>query len=264
MPEGPRLRSRRNYVRILVLVVGLALLAAPLWVPALHLDDPTVTYERAAVVVDEVEGISYESDDVPTMRNPISDDLGCTQAFEAYRLCSYERYLQSSNATVPAGWTTGAGDEPAIDDLGRYEYVQLDGETYRPTTIVNESVQSGNGYYRVELVLESVPREEVLDAISVPADSLHGNVPAVVLGVLDDGSAATNRDVEVPATVFEADDGSYYRVYRAGSTPPNDLLSLLEPLLVVLLPGLGLGVLLVIGSDVRASPTEDGRERSER
>lgn len=263
MPEGPRLRSRRNYVRVLVLVVGLALLAAPLWVPALHLDDPTVTYERAEVVTDDGEGIHFANESISGRARPISDEIACTDTWNEYRICAYERYLLG-NVTIPSGWYTSSTDSPREYQQRRSEFVQLGGTTYRPSLVVNESVQNARGMYRIDLSLESVPLERALDEVARDPDTERPRIDPVVREAAKTGVATTHRDIEDLATVFEADDGSYYRVYRAGSTLPNGVLSLLEPLLVVILPGLGLGVLLGIGSDVRASPTEDGRERSER
>lgn len=258
MPSTVRIRTLWEFV--VVGVLALALIAAPLWVPGLHLDEPTVTYERAEVVVDHGAGITYANDSIWPSRTPISEEIGCLRQ-DDYRTCNYEIYLQDSNATVPAGWT----NNPSMvinDDTKRYEFVQFSGETYRTAKVVNESVQDGNGFYRLELALEPVAPETVLSEIARPVDhpgqlASGRDVPDPVVEAARTGSATSREEVEVPPTVFEADDGRYYRVFHVGTMPASPAFALLEALLTVLSTATGLGIVLWLGIQLERSPPEE-------
>lgn len=257
MPDGSRLRSLRAYG--LVLAVGLTLIAAPLWVPALHLDDPTVTYERAEIVANADEGVHHADESRAGRATPISDEIGCTDMQNDYRICGFERYLLG-DVTVPSGWLTTNPNRTTDYQTHRFQFVQIEGQTYRPATVVNESVQRGNGMYRIDLTLESVPPKRALDAVARNPDAERPPVDPVVREAAATGTATSHRDIDDLATVFEVGNGTYYRVYRAGSTPPIGLIAIFDPLLTVFLPGLGLGTLLVIGSDVRTPPPDGDQD----
>lgn len=195
----------------LLALLAIGLLATPLWAPTDDLGDDTYTYERAQVVVDDEDGISYA--DEPRVRGigPISEELGCSTEFPS-RTCAFERLLVE-NETVPTEiytTTTGSTTLPSTD---RYRYVQIDGDAYATRYVANESVTNAQGLYRIDLALEPVSAEDVLERISVDATAEYGDVPDVVAEAAREGSATSHREVTVPQMPIRLDDGTYYRVY---------------------------------------------------
>lgn len=60
MPSDSRITAFHR--DMLLAVVALTLLVAPLWVPAINIGDPTYTYERAQIVLDDEDGITYANE----------------------------------------------------------------------------------------------------------------------------------------------------------------------------------------------------------
>jgi hypothetical protein len=220
----------------LLAVVALALLVAPVWAPALHLDDPAQRYERARVTA-ENGTIEYANESREPTRAPVSDEIACTEPFLQSRGCFFEQYLAEGH-TVPTGvWTTNP-DYGRIGTFERYEYAAPNGSVYRVSYVANESVQNDMGLYRVELALESEPAEEVLHSVSIAAE----RVPDPVRRAAETGVATSHRDIEVPESPVRLDDGTYYRVYEAGETDPSNLASLLDGIVRYGFPLLGLAL----------------------
>lgn len=252
MPSTTLLSSLRRCAIAALLALGL--IAAPLWVPALHLDDPTYEYERASVVIDESDGITYANESSPVVTERLSDDIGCLHSYFDYRLCAFERQL-IGNTTVPSGWYTSNTDARIDSDWGQYRFVQLDGSTYQADTVVNESVTNENGRYRVDLTLEPVAPERVLDTVAVDPSADRSAVDPVVSEAAIEGAATSHRDIDVPATVLEPSEDSYYRVYQAGNSEPAPTGAALSALLFWGSPLVGIGILLLLTRyvDVRYS-----------
>lgn len=241
MPSATALSSPRRVA--LAGLLAVALLGAPIWVPALHLDDPTYTYERLEVVVDEEDGITLVNDSTFPGSEQLSDRLGCTHPLEDYRLCGFERQLQDEG-TVPSGWYTSNPGRGISSAWARYQYLQLNGTTYEAVTRVNESVTNENGLYSVDLALERVDHDAVLDAISRDtAETEALDVHPRVVDAAEEGSATSHEEIDVPATVFAVEDG-YYRVYKADESGPAATGGALSALLYWGCPPLGVWILL--------------------
>lgn len=243
---------------VLYAIVALGLLAAPLWVPALHLDDPTYTYERTEIVVDDEDGITYAG---PFGEQPrhLSDDVACTQAFEDYRICALERQVLSQG-TIPSGMFTTNPDLSEIGPgRGQYRYVQLDGSTYETELVVNESVQNDDGLHRLDLSLDSVPAEDVLDSVAHDATTDHPEIQAVVREAARTGSATTHTERDVPAIPLYVENEGYYGVSLADRTDPAPTGVALGGLLPVAFPFVGLFLLYRVVSTVEVRYRDAGR-----
>lgn len=239
----------RTRTLLLVLLV-LALLAGPLWVEVLHLNDPTYTYERTEVTAG-TGTVEYASDiDDPAVT--ISEEILCTSPMSA-RACTLERTLVNGN-TIPADiYHRGSGTpDPFEQD---YEYVATRTGIYRPTAITNRSqayvIENGgvrqveNGttddpFYRVELTLERVDAPSALEDVSVPVDS----VGPVTREAARSGSATAHSDIDIPETPVRLDDGTYYRVYLSQQNRPPETVGTAVFLLRFVAPLVG----LVLGS----------------
>lgn len=205
------LTPRRRDVLLGLLAIGL--LATPLWAPMDDLGGETYTYERAQVVVDDENGITYVGDPAVSQVGTISDELGCSTGFEI-RTCAFERLLVE-NETVPAGAYTTTTDYADLPSLDGYRYVQIDGDVYSTEYVANESATGQGGMYRVELALEPGSASDALDRISVATTAEYRDVPDVVAEAAREGSATSHREHEVPQTPIRLDDGRYYRVYQS-------------------------------------------------
>ncbi|WP_207591914.1 hypothetical protein [Halomontanus rarus] len=236
----------------LLALVALALLAAPLWTPLLHLSGPTYHYEGAEVVTDG-DGIAYADDSMNGLSGlPISNDIACSDQFDI-RPCALEG-LVASGATVPTNWYSGSQNStgsPAPSGNERYRYAMVNDTVYETTYVVNGSAQNDNGSYRIYLALEPAEPGEVLRSVSVGEP--HEEVPDVVEEAARRGSANAPAAVDVPETPvrLEDDDGTdtYYRVYSNGSTDDTTpLLWAIDRLLTYAAPLVGLALLTGVWS----------------
>lgn len=211
---GPLTPARRD---ALLALVALALLAGPLWAPALDLGEPTYRYERLEVTTDG-NGVQYANESAVPTRPPISDAIACSGGFET-RACAFER-LVLENRTVPTDVHT---NNPNLnlqrDGLDRYQYVRVSDAVYEPTYVPNRSARNDDGWYRVDLGLEAVDPDEALERVSLRVDS--DAVPSTVAEAARDGEATARREVDVPATPIRLADGTYYRVYEADRSGPG-------------------------------------------
>ncbi|MCU4974396.1 hypothetical protein OB955_16860 [Halobacteria archaeon AArc-m2/3/4] len=254
--------ATRDTLRV---VVALALLAAPLWAPMLHLSGPTDHYERAEVVVDG-DGIAYANDSDVRGDLLISEEIACSSTYDV-RLCALEG-LVAENATVPTGVHTSNPDSNTRHLFGeRYPYAIVDDAVYETTYVANRSVQNENGMYRLDLGLERTDPESVLRHVSVRASD--DDLPDVIREAARDGSAdaATDVDVEIPETPIrlESDNGdedgtdTYYRVYSSGSTDDTTpLLWAIDRLLTYVAPLVGLALLAGVWSRLEVTYVGDG------
>lgn len=195
--------------------VALALVIAPLWIPALGLDTPVHTYERAEVVID---GGGFEYADYPQTSElvPISDDVACSAEvfIGQVRTCSFERYL-AENEPISTG-ISGDGGPYVLSE--RYDYVLLNGTTYEATYTERETEDGRTTYH---LDNERAAPEAVLRDVAIDVDRDH--LPDAVREAARSGEGRSRGAVEVPQTPIRVDDGTYYRVYEAGTdqTPRN-------------------------------------------
>lgn len=237
MPSDGRFTALHRDV--LLAVVALALLTAPLWVPATNLGEPTYTYERAEVVVDDEGGITYANDTEVPLRVDISENVACSNSW-AVRPCGFERYLASNDVTIPSGiYTTNPSDRQSVP-REKYGYALVNGTAYETVYTVNRSVQNENGMYRLDLALEPTDPDEALRSVSLPASADHVGIPPEAAESAREGEATSHREVEVPERPLRLDDGTYYRVYSAGSSDPNGLERLARTALTTVGPLFGL------------------------
>jgi hypothetical protein len=95
-------------------VAALALLTAPLGVPATNLGAETYVYERAEVAIDDEDGIAYANDTGVPLGTAVGEEIACATGW-AIRPCAFERYLASNN-TVPSEVYTS---NPGLDHSSR-------------------------------------------------------------------------------------------------------------------------------------------------
>lgn len=231
MPSGPFTMAQRD---ALLAVLAMGLIVAPLWTPALHLDDPQYRYQGVVIETDGAEmGFATEPSD-PHLG--ISERIAC--AGERWgRACAFEQYV-AANHTVPT--RIYAGRDHGFRDYvldHRYEYVYLDGTVYQVGTIPNTTV-TGHGGHRLDLAHRSVEADRALNRVSV---SIEDVAPPVRRAART--GRATGYVGAVPETTIELEDGTYRRVYIANTSHPADHESDTESLLTFGLPLVGLGLL---------------------
>lgn len=230
---GPFTPKRRDAI---LAVLALALLSAPLWVSALHLDDTTYHYERAQVTTNDEWGLGYATDEVNSLQVHISDDIACSMP-DRIRTCAFERYV-AANHSVPTSYQAEDADSPFLrQGRERYQYALINGSGYETTYAVNRSDPRGNGNYGVELALEPVALTEMLEVASLDPDD--EAVPEVVAEAAREGVGYSIHEVDVPETTI-AVDGDYYRVYRSTRTNPLPIELLADWLLTWIAPIVGL------------------------
>lgn len=205
-------------------VVVLLLLLSPVWVSISNISSATYMYERAEVVVNEEDGITYaggpEVDDTR-----ISKDIGCSVP-EDTRTCAFERHLLS-NATIPTGMYTNNPAVPFDVGIKRYQYVQINSAVYHTAYVGNRSVRGDDGLYRMDLALEPASATDALRQVSIAVSTESEDVPPVVVEAARQGTATADRDVEIPQTPLRVDNDTYYRVYAAGQNDPTTIGSFL-------------------------------------
>lgn len=255
MPSSDLLTPRRRDA--LAALIALVLLAGPVWIPALHLDDPTYRYERTRVTVNG-SGVAFVNASEVPAGTVLSDEIAC--AGHSSRACAFERHLARGH-TVPAGvYSSRAGErtDPFAVAPDRYHYVQINDTLYEPTTLANRSrvyvVANGTVYahgeapagvatsdllYRNELSLRSVSPTEALTGVSRDPDE----VPPPIRRAARTGVGVAHRELTVPHTPIRMEDGTYYRVYLASQRQPPSDSGWIETLLVVGAPVTGLFVL---------------------
>lgn len=211
---------------LLLALLAVGLLAGPLWVEALHLDDRVYRYERAEVSVQDGT-IEYASADPGVA---ISDHVLCTGVIDT-RACYLEQSL-IGNRTVPTSrYTSGSAFGPDSD----YRYVAGPEGVYEVDVRLNrsqgyvvengsvravdeESVPADRVLYRVELDLREVDAQRILDRVSADVD----RVETPVREAARSGSVRTYRPVDVPETPVKLENGTAYRVYLAAQHDPPE------------------------------------------
>jgi hypothetical protein len=279
MPSAALLTPRRRDA--LIALLALALLAGPLWVPALHLDDPTYRYERARVTAGDA-GVSFANASAVPAGTVASDEIAC--AGYSSRACAFERHLARGHTVLTGIYSSHPGERTdpfaVAPDRYDYEYVQIEGTVYEPTTVANDSrvyvVANGTVYeagespagadtsgdlYRNELSLRPVsPAEALADVARDP-----GAVPGPIRRAATTGAGVAHRDLEVPHTPIRTADGRYYRVYLASQRQPPGDRGWIETLLRAGTPIAGLFVLSRLRDRVAISYTgATGRDESRR
>jgi hypothetical protein len=235
---------RRDALRALVAVL---LLAGPVWIPALHLDDPTYQYERTRVVVDGGGVALVNGSEAPPRTTP-SDRIVC--AGTTSRACAFERHLTRNHTVLTGIYASSPGERTDTFAVGpdRYDYVQIDDAIYEPTTLANRSrtyvVANGTVYrrgtapdgvatsgtlYRSELSLRRASPTEALADVSRDPDA----VPAPIGRAAETGVGTSHTRLEVPQTPIQTGNETYYRVHLAEWRGPVIESGWIETLLVV-------------------------------
>lgn len=251
-------KTNRPLLRDLLLgLFAVGLLAAPLWVTVVGIDDPTYTYDRAEVVTNST-GIEYANPDSPPrpirtrLRGGLSEDIKCTGLDRDRRVCALERGLLETGS-APTGIYTGAGG--TRDGRADYPYVQLENTVYQTSAVVNTSAELRDGLYRIDVTLEPVDADEALSRVSRDPD----NVPSVVAETARDGTTRSNAEVDVPEAPVELEDGTHYRVYQLGGpNPPSAVESRLTDFLVYGGPFVGMYVLIRLPRRFELSYVREG------
>lgn len=248
MPSIDVLTPRRRDA--LLAVVAVALLAAPVWVQPLQLDDERHEYRRIGVTVDNGT-VTLTEQRPPYFHAPISEEIACSDRFPHDRRCYFERRI-AENGTVPSGILSSNSDSPTRVPAD-YGYVLANGTTYAVSTTKRLTNSTSEWPARVHLSLEPVPATEALDRVSVPAE----DVPPTVRAAATQGTARTPRDVAVPETPVKVGIGEYYRVYEAGTADPSSLSVAIHGLLTLGGPLVGLVLLARLSRRVSVGVTYD-------
>lgn len=241
---------------------AVVLLSTPLWLPLLHLGEPTYQYKRAEVVVNG-SGIEYANNEVIPGTPPISEEIGCASGWEI-RVCSLERRVLEGER-FPSLVFHGNPDNilhPGVYDT-RYQYVLLNDTIYEAAYATNTSAPRDDGLYQVELTHEPASPRRALDRISLQAGA--PEVPTTIAKAARSGTATAHRYVTVPETTIHVDSGRYYRVYLAESNrSPSSTLEYLEPILFVVAPFAGLVLLHSLSERVKVTYVGDSRNKSQK
>jgi len=209
--ESPLTALQRD---ALLAVVALALLTAPLWLPATGLGTETYVYERAEVVIDDENGIAYANDTGVPLGTAVSEEIACTTAW-AIRPCAFERYLAANNTVPSEVYTSNPGSDRSVP-VEPYGYAQADGVVYETAYVANRSARNDDGMYRLDLALEPVAADEALRSVSIDASAEYADTPPVVVEAARDGTAIASREIEVPQTPIRLDDGATIGSTRRG------------------------------------------------
>lgn len=244
---------------LLVGILALGLLAAPLWIGAVNIGEPTYTYDRTAVTTTDT-GIEYADPDAVPHDTPISHHIGCAGWGGDLRACSFERYLleEESVPTDVYGTNPNSTSVPSVLLADYYRYVQIESTIYEPTYVTNTSAQRGDGMYRLDLALEPADPDDVLYWVSLDGDS----VPSVVADTAREGTTTTTEEAAVPETPIRLDDDTYYRVYQERITnEPSARESRLSSFLTYVPPFIGLYI--VVRLSRRIDVTYVGKDSDE-
>lgn len=218
LPSGPTLR----------IVVGVLLLASPLYVGHLHLDGAAMyRYEATDVTYDDGIEVDVHADGV-------DDEVACLRGNLPSRACSLEYAVlaRGGNLTAPVGW----GGFVSEHSPQGYRYAYLDGRFYavRATGRDGESVLS----------LNRTPAEEAMADVATPI----GRTSPGVRRAIETGSVRTRGELD-GADQLVSDGGDYYVVYRAAYRSSGFGSPLLEDGLTAL--GFVAGLWLVLGGQRR-------------
>jgi len=209
--------------RVLI-AVGLVLLLNPLYVGALHLDDPGWNRYDAAEVRFENGSIEGEVLDVR------DDDVACLNL--DFRDCALERHVFATDgARVPDGALSNLG--------GGHHYVYWEGQFYRTAT------EERNG--STALTLSPVEQGVALEAASTPLAAASD----VAKRAIRDGPVTTHEPLRSAGELVRDGERYYVVVREAGGGPgPGHRASavrtgrLLEAGLMVLVGAVGLAAML--------------------
>jgi hypothetical protein len=233
------------------------LLLSPVWVAMANISETTYTYERAEVVNDKENGITYNGDP-PLTDVHISVDIGCSVPQDT-RVCAFERTLLR-NETVPTETYTNNPTAPFDVGIYRYEYVQINGSVYDPSYVGNQSAQRDDGLYRLDLALKPASASDALRQVSINI-STNTDVSPVVVQAARQGSATADRKVEIPQTTLLVDADTYYRVYLASETEPGRSGSMLGLGLSIAGPLAGLYIIFRLFRRIEINHVDDSESR---
>lgn len=235
-------RGNSSFRRDLVLgILAVGLLAGPLWVGAVQLDEPAHVYDRAEVTTTD-ERIVY-SDGGPSNRM-LSEDVICAETSIDFRACTFERHLRDE--PIPTGAYSTSPTSIGRESADYYTYVQLRDGVYEPTYVANSSDQR-NDLDRIDMGLEPVDPAVALERVSIAVDD--ESLPSVVAATARDGTTTTREPVVVPQTPIAVGDDTYYRVYDTSDVvEPRPIEGFLAFLLRYGAPVVGLLLALSVAS----------------
>lgn len=232
MTRPSKLLSRlveAGVVEWLLIALGVLLLLNPLYVGALHLDDPEwFRYDAAAV--------SFENGTVdgPGAMEVDEDDVACLNW--NYRNCALERHVLEADEVSLSNPNWAARN---IGDGHQYAY--LDGQFYRTTLTTRNDTKY--------LTLEQLEREQAIQYVSTRLPA----APDLVRKVVDGGTATTREPLDAEGQLFRDDDtGQLYVLHRTASHGLGDAAydraryegQILETGLTMLLGAVGLFAIL--------------------
>jgi hypothetical protein len=182
-----------EWTSFVLLLVGFALLLNPL-VPGVHIGSETVyEYEAVSVEYEQGEGLNLTNVQSGQQLEPLSvdDEIVCEADWDR-RLCRLERFVQQ-NGSVP-GYVSAGFHYPSD-----YEFVYLDEQFYRPTTID----RCGGSHLALESVNDSDPLREVART----------DLTRLERRVVESGSVVTYRKLSREDQLLRVD-ADYYFVYQ--------------------------------------------------
>lgn len=182
----------------LQIALGVLLLVNPLYVDALHLDQPNSYRYEATEVTYGPDGI----DATPAIRNGgVDDDVACLSDNYPSRACAVERAIhERGNLTAPVSWGSFVSE---FGPLG-YRYAYVNDSFY--------GVENRERGDETVLTLNRTPAGEAMDEIAAPLLYASPEVREAV----ETGSVETRRELD-GANQLWSDGGNYYVVYEAQS-----------------------------------------------
>lgn len=182
----------------LQIALGVLLLVNPLYVDALHLDQPNSYRYETTEVTYGPDGIDATS----AIRNGgVDDDVACLSDDHPARTCAVEKAIhERGNLTAPVSWGSFISEFPPLG----YEYAYLNDSFYEV-----ENRERGS---ETVLTLNRTPADEAMADV---ADPLLYAGPEVREAV-ETGSVETRRELH-GANQLWRDDGRYYVVYEVES-----------------------------------------------
>lgn len=214
---------------VLTIALGVLLLANPLYVGHLHLDDPNwYRYEAAEVSYGE-DGLDVPPDAV---QDGIEDEVACLRNDRPTRACALEQVVHDDgNLTAPVRWGS-----VFIETYGPhgYQYVYVD-DAFRAV----EARQVGD---ETILSLNRTPADEAMRDVSTPIFRADPKIQRAIRSE----SVKTHQPLD-GANQLVRDGDTYYTVYEAAAhveSGPHTLRNLLES--GVMASGMGVGLWLVL------------------
>jgi hypothetical protein len=185
--------------QVALALLGLLLVAVPLYAPPLDLTGQDYEYRAAQIRVDDDRLVLTRT---PTRLRGV-EGIDCFHEMPVSRRCALEAsLLDGSSRAIHPNVRRLSGD-PTLDAPDRYVAFAGDGRVFERTADWRD------GSYVVGL--ERVAAARALDAVSRPAEA----APRAVRRTVETGSAVTAHRLDPRSRIVESS-GRYYVVYEAG------------------------------------------------